>query len=704
MGKHLLVIGALLLAATTSSALNLLQEIKARPNLSQAARIIELDALLPRELETKQYTAFIPSNVAISQYEGKKDANLLKYHLANIPYRVQDLPSEINSDLMGNPKLYVTRFPSGKPATSGWDDVDYYINNAKVTYANVNATADSGYSQDSKEGSLAKGAGVQQVLHIVDQVIIPTFPEGNVDSKYFYPDAKTLLSKPEIYGLKDDKSISKFDERVEQLKMSENFELTGANTFFIPVNQALTDGDENLQDVIDKQVVHGHILPNKVLFTRTAEGNNEEYPSFAFTDNLKVLISMEKVKNPEDDTDAFYVKSNTKSGDNAHKTGTVLAKIVHGNIPVKNGVVHLIDRPLMVVAASIMSYLSEEDGQLKLFYELMREHYNELSQQLAREKADLTLFAPSNAAFEHVNEDRFKAVKLNKDKLGKLLKLHIVPQRLTTDMIIDKSSRQIFQEETLSNRRKLYFAVNDSNPANPIVSLEGAGVNATITTQNIAAKNGVIHIIDRILGIPSETVHQKLKTDPMLSDTWTLSQQDEWNARLDLKNEKYTFFAPSNDAWDFIKREMPSAHKKLFMGEFSYHVKHILERHMIVGSDLNLDELALLTQENATVRGDIREKQMQMARGKIYFQAKIKKSFGDISLYSHKYYVEWNGIQAKVIRPDVECVNGVVHVIDQVIMMNRDVTINASPATFTAGHITTLCATFITIISTKILH
>lgn len=68
----------------------------------------------------------------------------------------------------------------------------------------------------------------------------------------------------------------------------------------------------------------------------------------------------------------------------------------------------------------------------------------------------------------------------------------------------------------MSNRRKLYFAVNEPSALVPVVSLEGAGVNATITTPNIAAENGVIHIINRILGIPSQTVYEKLASDPML--------------------------------------------------------------------------------------------------------------------------------------------------------------------------------------------
>lgn len=51
------------------------------------------------------------------------------------------------------------------------------------------------------------------------------------------------------------------------------------------------------------------------------------------------------------------MKSNTIAADIGHTKGTVLARIVKANIPVKNGVVHLIDRPLMIVATNVISYL-----------------------------------------------------------------------------------------------------------------------------------------------------------------------------------------------------------------------------------------------------------------------------------------------------------------------------------------------------------
>ena len=52
-----------------------------------------------------------------------------------------------------------------------------------------------------------------------------------------------------------------------------------------------------------------------------------------------------------------YVKSNTVSGDAKHARGVVLADIVRANIPVKNGVVHLIQRPLMVVDTTVVDFL-----------------------------------------------------------------------------------------------------------------------------------------------------------------------------------------------------------------------------------------------------------------------------------------------------------------------------------------------------------
>lgn len=62
----------------------------------------------------------------------------------------------------------------------------------------------------------------------------------------------------------------------------------------------------------------------------------------------------------------------------------------------------------------------------------------------------------------------------------------------------------------------MYFNVVTNRAGNQTVTVEGAGVNATLIQADIAQTNGYVHIIDRVLGVPYATVYDKLRTDPML--------------------------------------------------------------------------------------------------------------------------------------------------------------------------------------------
>lgn len=131
--------------------------------------------------------------------------------------------------------------------------------------------------------------------------------------------------------------------------------------------------------MIDKKVIDGHVIPGHVIFTAPAHLEHP-YSTEAFEDNLKVTATFftqndgkqTKSKKGEEAFNvlfilmmrfllqilfAVYVKSNTVVGDSKHTTGVVLAEIVMGNIPVKNGVVHLIHRPLMVVDTTVAKFL-----------------------------------------------------------------------------------------------------------------------------------------------------------------------------------------------------------------------------------------------------------------------------------------------------------------------------------------------------------
>lgn len=76
--------------------------------------------------------------------------------------------------------------------------------------------------------------------------------------------------------------------------------------------------------------------------------------------------------------------------------------------------------------------------------------------------------------------------------------------------------QQLSQFPTAAYRKNLYFNVVTSRGGNQTVTVEGAGVNATLIQADIAQTNGYVHIIDRVLGVPYATVLDKLRTDPML--------------------------------------------------------------------------------------------------------------------------------------------------------------------------------------------
>lgn len=54
---------------------------------------------------------------------------------------------------------------------------------------------------------------------------------------------------------------------------------------------------------------------------------------------------------------AAYVKSQTLIGDGKHSEGVKIVEIVRANIPVKNGVVHFISKPLMIVDGTVDQFL-----------------------------------------------------------------------------------------------------------------------------------------------------------------------------------------------------------------------------------------------------------------------------------------------------------------------------------------------------------
>ena len=62
------------------------------------------------------------------------------------------------------------------------------------------------------------------------------------------------------------------------------------------------------------------------------------------------------------------------------------------------------------------------------------------------------------------------------------------------------------------NGKKLWMYFKD----NDTMYVNGLGVTAEVIERDIGASNGVIHIIDKVLGMPAQSVYKLLEKDPML--------------------------------------------------------------------------------------------------------------------------------------------------------------------------------------------
>ncbi|KAL3219166.1 hypothetical protein MRX96_030615 [Rhipicephalus microplus] len=597
MTPPMAVCSALLLAvvAALGAAENVLDAIRNDGELSTFYQLAERVKLFVAYSESTDITCFAPTNDAIDRFRETYPNKIIEvtYHVVSLNLAEDNLPSSVPTIAKGSPHLYLTRAR----------DRFFFVNNAKVTRR--------------RELTFEQ---YKQKLYVIDDVLEAFIPTSGVT-----PNAFEFLNQPSIYNLNH--RLVFFHSRVQMTYEQSLFTEDGMHTFFVPVDDA--DPAKRTRVEIDKYVVRGHVIKNRRLFT--------------------LGLGRRRIH-------TVRAKQHHVAGAAAPK-GVVLSKIVKPNIPVKNGVVHLIEKPLMVVDTSIKDFFHRErHGRLEDFMRLV-DYSPDFLMDLDGSQPK-TVFAPTNEALKVIPASVLDTLKANTSGLTQLLRLHMIKnEAVASDEVLDAGRTGIFERESASSRRMLYMRVVEGEHGRTL-TVEGGGVNATAVQADIGATNGVIHIIDRVLGMPSHTIYEKISSDPELKDTRRFAQHKGWIERLKNTDKRYTFFAPSDNAWHDIKLEFPSEYKQLSMDKFGYHAEKILERHLIVGREIPQMELENL-------------KSIETARGKM-----------DVRNVNGKIHLLWEGREAVVVRPDVQATNGVIHVISKVMMLRRDMTsAAAAPAT-----------------------
>lgn len=122
-----------------------------------------------------------------------------------------------------------------------------------------------------------------------------------------------------------------------------------------------------------------------------------------------------------------------------------------------------------------------------------------VTDMLAKNQGPFTIFAPSNEALKTLGDATMKGYlnPENKANLEKLINSHIVKADLDSTVLVQKikSGNGSYALKTLSGE-----TLTASREGTNIVLTDAAGTKATIGKSDITGGNGVVHVLDNVLG------------------------------------------------------------------------------------------------------------------------------------------------------------------------------------------------------------
>ena len=249
-----------------------------------------------------------------------------------------------------------------------------------------------------------------------------------------------------------------------------------------------------------------------------------------------------------------------------------------------------------------------------------------------------TIFAPDNEAFamfleengfsslEEVPEDLLTQVLLNHVQMGE-----IMAADLSTGYI-ESMATGMASDENLS----LYINTEDG------VMINGV---ATVTMADVEVDNGVIHAVDAVIGLPSIVTFAM--ADPTFNTlTAALTREEDYPfAGLLMSSEDpspFTVFAPTNDAFAALLEELEVESLEDIPADV---LASVLRYHVVAGANVRSTELS--------------DDMMVSTLADQTFM---------IDLENGVVITDANGRMANVIATDVQANNGVIHVIDKVLL------------------------------------
>lgn len=246
-----------------------------------------------------------------------------------------------------------------------------------------------------------------------------------------------------------------------------------------------------------------------------------------------------------------------------------------------------------------------------------------------KSEGPFTVFAPTDAAFAALPEGTLDALLANPDQLRDVLLYHVVEGKVMAEDVLGMDGAEV--ETLLGNTIEIGIMdgkvyIND----------------AQVVTTDIETSNGVIHVIDTVL-VPSaelmDIVDTAVKADNF--DTLVTAVQEAGLVNA-LKGEgPFTVFAPTDEAFS----ELPEGTLENLLANPDL-LTEVLLYHVVEGKVMAEDVAGLNGTSVETLNG--KEVKINIADGQVFIN------------------------ETQVITTDIEATNGVIHVIDSVLVPYDD--------------------------------
>jgi transforming growth factor-beta-induced protein len=297
------------------------------------------------------------------------------------------------------------------------------------------------------------------------------------------------------------------------------------------------------------------------------------------------------------------------------------AQVIITDIEASNGVIHVIDSVLLPPAEEPLSSITEiavADGRFETLVAALQAAG--LAETLAGE-GDFTVFAPTDDAFAMLPEGTVEALLEDIPALTDILLYHVVDGAVMAEDVV------MLDEAKTLNGRYVDIRVEDG-----MVYVNDAQVIIT----DIEASNGVIHVIDTVL-LPADSVGSIV--DIAVADgrfTTLATALDAAGLVETLSNEgRFTVFAPTDDAFAKLPEGTVEALLEDIPALTDILLYHVVDGKVLAEDVVALSEAETLLGENVSIR---------VEDGMVYIN------------------------EAQVIITDIMADNGVIHVIDSVLL------------------------------------